>query len=146
MVIRECKRLVDELCLRDLKCLEITNDTNKRISRMLNRNRIRAIRPFVKFVIKTARNRPTSWKTPRNQSVMSWVNNQYDGSFEYFHARYQRPSIMEVGSHPSGRDDKNGDPCHSPPSQPLHPLDRIRILRRLVEPDPNEPREPERIS
>ncbi len=39
-----CKRLVDELCLRDLKCLEITNDTNKRISRMLNQNK------FVPFV------------------------------------------------------------------------------------------------
>jgi len=35
-VIRECKRLIDELCWCGVKRLGITNGTNKRISRMLN--------------------------------------------------------------------------------------------------------------
>ena len=38
------KHLVDELCWRNIKRLGITNDTNKRISRMLSRNK------FVSFV------------------------------------------------------------------------------------------------
>ena len=39
-----CKQLVDESCLCGIKCLGITNDTNKRIVRMLKWNK------FVSFV------------------------------------------------------------------------------------------------
>jgi len=40
LVIRECKRLVDELCWCGVKRLGFTNDTFERISRMLKWNRV----------------------------------------------------------------------------------------------------------
>ncbi len=52
-VIRDCKRLVDELCWCGVKRLGITNDTFERISRMLKRNRFVSLVQTREFVIKT---------------------------------------------------------------------------------------------